>query len=129
MLWSMALLGLILLPTNYRAGAQVAHAHSLIQLWLDSASGVKHHHDAVTGNWLDPEVGDMSRTGHDTQPDPGHQEDSAPAVAGFHFILALTFALPLPSRGEAPLFAPVRRLFGRMTPVPSPPPRHALAAI
>ena len=41
--WRM--LGLCLLPTDYRAGAETAHAHSLFQLWLDAADGgVFHEH-------------------------------------------------------------------------------------
>src|SRR5687768_12233062 len=44
LLWSMALLGLLLLPANYRAGAESAHAHSLIQLWTDANNGTVRHH-------------------------------------------------------------------------------------
>ena len=39
LLWGMALLGLLLLPSDYRAGAESAHAHSLIQLWADASQG------------------------------------------------------------------------------------------
>src|SRR5829696_2912325 len=44
LLWGMALLGLLLLPSSYRAGAESAHAHSLIQLWADAANGTIRHH-------------------------------------------------------------------------------------
>src|SRR5688572_27726859 len=44
LLWSMALLGLLLLPSDYRAGANSAHAHSFIQLWADANTGTVRHH-------------------------------------------------------------------------------------
>jgi len=64
-LWGLALLGLLLLPAHYRAGAETAHAHSLIQLWTDAANGTIRHHlhhriahvdPGESSSWFDPSV-------------------------------------------------------------------------
>src|SRR5688572_17809119 len=90
LLWGMALLGLLLLPSNYRAGAESAHAHSLIQLWVDAGEGRVHHaHSglsepgpALSTSWFDPAVADGGRAEpvgfDDPRPDLAEQHDSAP---------------------------------------------------
>lgn len=34
----------LLMPVNYRAGTDHAHAHTTFQLWIDAATGQSHHH-------------------------------------------------------------------------------------
>ncbi len=34
----------ILMPVNYRAGADHVHAHTVFQTWIDAATGRSHHH-------------------------------------------------------------------------------------
>ena len=94
----MALLGLLLLPANYRAGAESAHAHSLIQLWTDVSNGtVRHHvdHDrvhpspGVSSSWFDPSVdvaGSPTLKSLDDEVDPAtstegkNQEEETPGL-------------------------------------------------
>ncbi|MCA9878789.1 MAG: hypothetical protein KC442_13440, partial [Thermomicrobiales bacterium] len=38
-LWTLALLGLLFLPTEYRGGAEAPHSHALLQLLLDAQDG------------------------------------------------------------------------------------------
>lgn len=61
LLWGLALIGLLLLPSDYRAGAEAAHGHTLMHLWLDAADGAVHHHQEPGGqgaawDWLKPSV-------------------------------------------------------------------------
>ena len=48
-----ALIGIALLPVEYRGGADTPHAHASLQLWWDTAHGSTRHH---------PWPGTMSRT-------------------------------------------------------------------
>jgi hypothetical protein len=103
LLWGMALLGLLLLPSDYRAGAEIAHGHSLVQLWVDAGYGTVHHaHDhprapdaasARTTSWLEPLIGDTGRAGsaslNDERPDVAEQHDSAPTASGIHILLTM----------------------------------------
>jgi hypothetical protein len=138
----MALLSLCLLPTDYRAGAETAHAHSLFQLWLDAADGgVFHVHaghlaatDALTGtvSWFDPTFAPERQVQHSAaaqNPDLAHQHDSAPAVSGIDLLLVTLAFLPLFSAIRKPESSVSRRLIGRSSQVLSPPPRPLLAAI
>jgi hypothetical protein len=142
LLWGMALLSLCLLPTDYRAGAETPHAHSLFQLWLDAADGgVFHVHaaqlaasDALTGtvSWFDPTFAHERQVQHSAatqNPDLAHQHDSAPAVSGIDLLLATLAFMPLLLAARQPEPSVSRRLIGRSPQVLSPPPRRLLAAI
>jgi hypothetical protein len=136
----MALLGLMLLPSDYRAGAESAHTHSLIQLWVDASQESLHHHvrpSLVDANpdrstsWFDPEVVETGRTGSggldDPRPDIAEQHESAPVSGGVHLLLtAMTAIVPLGMR-EPPGTVPDRRRTGLTPRVLLPPPRWTLA--
>jgi hypothetical protein len=138
----MALLSLCLLPTDYRAGAASAHAHSLLQLWLDAADGGVFHEHAgrsvasvtleSTVSWFDPtfdlEASDQHLASAHS-PDLAHQHDSAPAVNGIDLLLAALAFLPLflVARKSEPVVS--LPLSGRFPQVLSPPPRYLLAKI
>jgi hypothetical protein len=76
---ALALLILLLMPINYRAGAAVPHAHALIQLIFEAQSGVPVHHHGV--NQLHGEHGG----------DVATSQSGAPAIQ----IFASTGLLPL----------------------------------
>jgi hypothetical protein len=137
----MALLGLLLLPASYRAGAESAHAHSFIQLWADAANGtVRHHPDhapAHTGpgdasSWFDPIVGDIETTPSvgfdDERPDAAAEHQSAPVSGGVHLLLTAIMAIAALGICQAPIDVPDRRHGGLSPPILVPPPRWTPAA-
>lgn len=133
-LWTLALLGLVLLPLNYRGGGDVSHGHSLLQLWADAADGtIDHHHHPTHAaplaglDWLAPEVSIESAASADIQqphpPDVGDHEDSLPMPGTIPFLVASLAVVRAP---RTPLAAPERRAnlpAGRAPAVPIPPPR------
>jgi hypothetical protein len=134
LLWSLAVLGLLMLPCDFRAGAEFAHPHSLLQLLIDAADGaIDHHHaddfDAIhreAMDWLDPIVGVAHTTSHSdrqARPDIGDQQQSAPSISALPLLLAGITLLPPLAGAAMPVPAPVRRLAGRMPRVLVPPPR------
>jgi hypothetical protein len=137
----MALLGLLLLPASYRAGAESAHAHSLIQLWADVANGtVRHHHDyglahagpGGSSSWFDPTVGDIETNPSvgfgDERPDAAAEHQSAPASSGVHLLLTAIMAIAALGICQAPSEVPDRRHGGLSPPILVPPPRWTPAA-
>jgi hypothetical protein len=141
LLWGMALLGLLLLPANYRAGAQSAHAHSLIQLFADATNGTMRHHlyhglkhpePEWSSSWFDPSVGD-TRTSlaaglADERPDAAEQQDSAPVSSGVHLLLTSVMAIVGLGICPAPIAVPGRRHSGLSPRILVPPPRWTPAA-
>jgi hypothetical protein len=140
LLWGLALLGLLLLPTDYRAGAETAHGHALIQLWFDAADGAIHHHHApvaagnsaprdVVQDWLEPAVVDPAerdvRAAGDDRPDVGSQQDSAPVGGSVHLLVKIVVFLVLAVARPAPTVKSRRAPQGRVTRVLLPPPRWA----
>ncbi|MGH2616795.1 MAG: hypothetical protein ACRDJC_16290 [Thermomicrobiales bacterium] len=135
--WGMALLGLLLLPADYRAGAETAHAHSLVQTWADAADGaIQHHHvgashQHVAVNWLDPEVQDprgVVESAAGTAPDVAEQQDSAPVSNGVHLLIDAVMVVLIAAASRVPLATSVRHLTGRAPRVLLPPPRWTVAA-
>jgi hypothetical protein len=137
----MALLGLFLLPANYRAGAESAHAHSLIQLWADAANGtVRHHidhgmvHPSPDGSssWFDPSVGDTrtipSVGVDDGRPDALEHQESIPMSSGIDLHLTAMMLLIALGTCQAPACVPDRRHRGLPPRILVPPPRWTLAA-
>ena len=138
LLWGLALLGLLLLPTDYRAGAETAHGHALIQLWFDAADGAIHHHHApiagansaprdVVQDWLEPVVidpaeRDVSATG-DARPDVGSHQDTAPVGGSVHLLVKTVVFLVLAAARSAPTVESRPAPRGRVTRVLLPPPR------
>lgn len=129
LIWALALLGMALLPTNYRADAGAAHGHALLQLWADARDGrVQHHQSPLADDggarldWLDPLVASEAPASNSWSPDAGDQNDSAPAGG----VQALV------DESSEPVLDPARRpvtatavlaVVGRSPAVPSPPPR------
>jgi hypothetical protein len=141
LLWSLALLGLLLLPSNYRAGADSAHAHSLIQLWKDANNGtVRHHVDhswahpspGISTSWFDPSVGGTGSTVtlslDDELPDAAEQQESAPVSSGVHLLLMSMMAIVTLGICPAPSESPHRRYRGLSPRILVPPPRWTPAA-
>jgi hypothetical protein len=137
----MALLGLLILPSNYRAGAESAHAHSLIQLWADATNGtVRHHIDYGTAHsspdlsssWFDPAVGDIESIlmidSNDERPDAMEHHESTPVSIGVHLLLAAMTAIVSFGVCQAPIAAPDRRHSGLSPRILVPPPRWTVAA-
>lgn len=136
-LWTLALLGILLFPTNYRAGAMTAHGHSLFQLWADAADGRVQHHGAPSSDaasnqrsGFDPSVIDQTVTVNDqAASDGGDQSDSEPASFGAKFfVTSVTFSIAAVAVRE-PIVLPLRPLYGWSPAVPSPPPRQLPAAV
>ncbi len=140
--WFLAVVGLCLLPSDYRAGGEIAHGHSLFQLWADSADGiVEHHHQtgslgiiaASSHDWLDPLIPDAgmaeesSAAGH--RADLADQHDSAPASSGIHLLL-VGLAIPFGLDGSRVMvFGHGQSMVGRVTRILSPPPRRQMASV
>jgi hypothetical protein len=143
LLWAMALLGLLLLPSDFRAGADTAHAHSIVQLWADARDGVvEHHHHghaiSLTGagsalDWLDPAFGVAEsvdpRGASADDPDVAGHSDSVPTTSGVQFLLAAALTLPAAGGPRVPIPARGRPLLGRSPRIPLPPPRSVVAAV
>lgn len=140
----MALLGLLLLPTDYRAGAERAHAHSLVQLWVDAADGaIEHHHlhadpggsrldPEISTSWFEPSV-EVSGSGQSLsvdfeRPDVAEYHESAPVSSGAHLLLAVMTVLIAAGPRQAPIAGPGRSLAGHSPRVLLPPPRWTPAA-
>jgi hypothetical protein len=138
----MALLGLFLLPSDFRAGAETAHGHALVQLWVDARDGViEHHHQHAQRfqnshlagyDWFDPAAGVSDhldpRGVNAEDPDLGGHSDSAPAASGIAFLLAAAVIVPAVAIARAPAPGRGRPLVGRTPPILLPPPRWTFAA-
>jgi hypothetical protein len=127
LLWSLALLGVILLPSQYRAGADIAHGHSLVQLWIDAADGAVHHHHEGSPAQVDPHhssptSGSLFATGEE-RPDIGEHDDSTPTSSGVHLLLSVIPALAAVATRPRPAAGPDRCLTGQTPRVLLPPPR------
>jgi hypothetical protein len=133
----MALVGIFLLPSDYRAGAEIAHGHSLVHLWVDAIDGtVRHAHDyhgppdsasALTTSWLDPLIGDPGNVGtshaNDWQPDVAEHQESAPIASGVQLLLTMVFVpLALGVRLD-PVGSSDRPVAGLTPRIVLPPPR------
>jgi hypothetical protein len=145
-LWSallsgLALLGLLVLPIDYRGGSVQPHAHSLLQLIVDSGDGhFSHVHagsvavdpPANAKSWFDPvadpPAGEPVALENAEGIDSGQQHGSVATYSSIPFLLvaAIVVAAPVGARREAIVAA--GRLIGRSPRLPLPPPRLAVAA-
>jgi hypothetical protein len=136
LLWGTALLGLFLLPADYRAGADVAHAHALPELWADATDGVIHHHPDRTAvahhhaaDWLDPAVtASASFFPLSQELDAGEQRESVPATTGVDILLATVAIVSFGAVRGGPLPGRERLPVSHSPHVLIPPPRWTLAA-
>jgi hypothetical protein len=126
LLWSLALLGVILLPSYYRAGAEIAHAHSLVQLWIDAADGAVHHHEESTA-WFEPDPSSPASgadfSAGEERPDVGEHDGSTPTASGVHLLLSVIPVLTAVVTGPRLAAGPARCLTGQTPRVLLPPPR------
>lgn len=133
----------LLMPVNYRAGTDYAHAHTIFQIWIDAASGRSHHH--VQNEQVDaghetsnadahalqlPHVhapngeavilGDASVT---QQPDNAEPVTTSMPIqhANSLGVLSVLIAMLLADIARRPQWANGRRLFGVVR-IPDPPP-------
>ncbi len=130
LLYAVAVLGVLTLPVSYRGGAEVAHLHTVFQLWADGAHGSTDHHrrrEEPTAARL-PELGRVV-TAAPVRPDvPGLTEVTTlpersliiPALTVLGVFLLLT--QPLPAWGVP------YPLLGRRLRPDVPPPRLLVAA-
>lgn len=116
-IWLAALVGLLLLPVNYRADGPSAHGHSVYQLLADAADGALGHHPATVA----PD--DAERL------DAGDHNDSTPASPGPHLFIVPVFAFAIAAARRAPTEWTLIPPPGRRPAVPHPPPRVARTAI
>jgi hypothetical protein len=135
----MALLGLLLLPLNFRGGDDASHGHSLLHLWADAADGmIDHHHHAThvsqgeSLDWLNPEASVEALGATDGQqnqvPDVGEHDDSMPNPGTIHLLAAALPALIAPRASHE---SPIQRdalPTGRNPEVLIPPPRTIVLA-
>ena len=131
------MLGVILLPSDYRAGAERAHAHSLLQLWIDASDGVIQHHinsSLATHPQSHDWVALTSDEAEDTQehadcrschsePDVGDQQDSTPTLSEVQLMLAASILLPIMAKPPVVGARSEHRLSGQTPRVLLPPPR------
>jgi hypothetical protein len=129
------------LPIDYRGGSDQPHAHSLVQLIVDSGDGHLSHVHASSAvadaspdarSWFDP-IADPVAGGNVAQEneegiDAGQQHGSVTTYSSIPFLLAaaIVVAVLVGARREAIVAS--SRLIGRSPRVPLPPPRHAVAA-
>lgn len=140
LLWGMALLSLLLLPTDFRAGAEAPHGHSLIQLWVDASDGQLDHHvdrelfasgPGPSTSWFDPAVGETKEVRSigldDERPDVAAQHESAPVAGGIELLVTAMAAVAILGMNQAPLALPDRRPTGLPARILVPPPRWTAA--
>jgi hypothetical protein len=139
-LGALALIGLLLMPIDYRGGAEQPHAHSLLQLLLDASDGHLDHEHAENASfnpiaapsWFDPEVGgaDAPNDAHAAAEgvDAGQQRHSDSSFSDIPFLLVALIALPHVARVRSEVMRDSGPLHGCAPKVLSPPPRQRLAA-
>ncbi len=134
LLLTVAALGLLMLPLDYRGGAEVEHPHAIFQLWFDAAHGTIDHHQRRIEHEGSSSHQPRHATGHpavaDTAaPDVPQLTEAAstierpPMIVASLAVLALALllvrAIPLPS---------LPMLLAGLHPRPqTPPPRLAAA--
>jgi hypothetical protein len=140
-LTALAVLCVLMMPVEYRGGAEASHAHAVFQFWASEGVGALDHHghdhETVTsradslavGGWLAPITGAESpATATDAPPDtPRLSEFTVAAERAVGMAVAVSAALALLSLVVLRLLpiASVRIPLG-LTPAPeAPPPRGA----
>jgi len=127
---------MLMLPSDFRAGSESAHGHSLIHLWADAADGhIAHQHQGLHAfaghqplvDWLDPVVEDATPDLADASaPDVGDHDDSTSPASGVHLLLAAISIVPPISAPRMHAIAVSRRPCGVAPRVLLPPPRSLL---
>jgi hypothetical protein len=135
---ALALLGLVILPIDYRGGSDQPHAHSLLQLLLDGSDGHLLHthaasvaHEAATdeASWFDPGTGSAGESAQipvaDTQVDAGQPHGAASTFSSIPMVLVAMIAVMAPIGSRREIIVGTARLAGRQPRVLIPPPRAA----
>lgn len=125
----LAAFSLLLMPVDYRGGAEEAHPHGVFQLWEEAAHGsLDHHHPA--------HAHDVHDAGPESEPhlvvSTGTADPDLPQVSdgsGSSLAQPLAFvitaaAIFLDRRGNGPLARRRHRLIGRVVKPSPPPPRR-----
>jgi hypothetical protein len=136
----MALLSLLLLPIDFRAGAEAPHGHSLIQLWVDVSDGRLDHHvdrellasgPGLSTSWFDPAMGETKEIGaigfDGGRPDIAAQHESAPVAGGTELFVTAMAAVVILGMNQAPIALPDRKRTGLPARILVPPPRWTAA--
>jgi len=117
---------MLLPPVEYRAGADLAHAHAGVQLWLDAAHGsVAHHRSDGHGEMSDDSTGAESGSVQSgAAVDTPRWTNLSPVVERAAIASALVVVLTTALVARAVLTPTVTvALVGRSTRPESPPPR------
>lgn len=132
-LWALALVGLFLLPSDFRAGSESIHGHSLVHLLIDAADGrIDHRHADNDGlrpvavlDWLDPSVQDPAASDVRSAGsiDVGEHQESTSVSSGVHLLLVPLMLVPALVGPRQRAIVPGVRLTGRSPLVLLPPPR------
>ena len=136
----MALLSLLLLPSDFRAGAEAPHGHSLIQLLADARDGrIDHHGDRahvasgplLSTAWFDPAAGKTNSNWFtspcEERPDIAAQHESAPMASGPDVLMMATMVVAILGMIEAPRALSDRTRAGLPARILVPPPRWTAA--
>jgi hypothetical protein len=124
LLRTLALLGLLLLPIQMRAGAQHPHPHALLHLLVDASDGSLVHHtrEEAAASPSHDHSGAVTVAGPH-QPDIPTFGTSVSAAGGLTILAALVAALMIPPRlAERTWLYPVPWR-GRLPALEPPPPR------
>lgn len=99
----LALVGLLLLPIQMRAGAEYVHPHALLHLLLDAGDHAVHHHQQPRASITDhvhSDQNDLVRRDEKTSPDLATFESIQMAAGGLAVTLVVVALLLILSRRE-----------------------------
>jgi hypothetical protein len=120
-----ALLALLMLPVQLRAGTDEPHPHALLQIILDASDGVIDHHAAAGASHGQDEVKNFPAESRLRALDSPSIGESIAVASGLAMIAVLVSLLCLSSAAEPiwPIPMPAR---GRLPTLDPPPPRHTV---
>jgi hypothetical protein len=122
---ALALLGLLLLPIQMRAGAQLPHPHALLQLLVDMRDGSFDHHTLGEEATPPHNHAGAAETAGAHQPDIPALGKSVSATGGLVVLAALVTALLIPPPPTARVWSHVTPWRCRCALLEPPPPRRA----
>jgi hypothetical protein len=120
---ALALLGLLLLPIQMRAGAQHPHPHALLHLLVDARDGVFDHHTlgvAGSATHHDSEAADTAGAHNPDIPTVGQ---SISAAGGLVALAAVVAALVIPPPLAEAIWPRPVHWRNRLRAIEPPPPR------
>jgi hypothetical protein len=123
---ALALLGLLLLPIQMRAGAQHPHPHALLQLLVDMSDGSFDHHTFEEVAASPPhDHAEATGAAGTHQPDIPTLGKSVSAAGGLAVLAALVTALLIPPPSAARIWPHLTSWRCRCPLLEPPPPRLA----